>query len=233
MNNKAYLRACRPDNRENKNEITWDFVYSKSPSLLEFLADNILHLHYLFKILKFKPKKVLEVGCGTASHSIFLSFILPETEFYCLDNNIKVLNIAKENASKYKRKNIKFTYGDAFHLRNQFECKEFDVAISQGLLEHFSNDEIRKLINEQLFVARAVIINVPSEYYPGEEILGERRILKEEWKSILEPYYRDKNIHIEFKNLRDLGIRTRIFILKKRGLRYLFKPLHYLIIIKQ
>ena len=208
---------------------TWDAIYSKVPSTFEFLADNILHLHYLLEIIKLRPKKVLEVGCGTASHSIFLSFFLPKTEFYCLDNNKKVLEIARKNAQKYRRKNIKFILGDAFKLSSIFQKKEFKVAISQGLLEHFSNEEIQKLIDEQLQVAHVVIINVPSEYYPHEGILGERRISKEEWRDILKKY--SKKYKIEIKNLIDIGIRTRMLALK-RSLRFSLKPMHYLIVIK-
>lgn len=208
------------------NKQTWDSIYTNLPSFLEFLADNILHLHYLLNILKLKPKKVLEVGCGTASHSIFLSFFLKKTKFFCLDNNRKVLKIAKENSQKYGRKNIRFIFGNVFHLSKIFKKLEFDVVMSQGLLEHFSNAEIRRLIDEQLNIARVVIINVPSEYYPTKGVLGERRISKEDWERILIKY-KNEGYQVEFKNLKDLGIRTRLLSLKN-SLNF-FKPMHYMI----
>ncbi|WP_202318619.1 class I SAM-dependent methyltransferase [Archaeoglobus neptunius] len=230
---KSDENACRKSLKKKLSKLIygWEDVYSKPPSSFNFLADNILHLHYLLEVMKLRPKKVLEVGCGTASHSIFLSVFLRKTEFYCLDSNEKVLDVAKKNSQRYKRKNIKFIFGDAFHLSDIFKEKEFDIAISQGLLEHFSNEEIQKLINEQLSVAHVVIINVPSEYYPSEGVLGERRISKKEWWRNILREYMDKGYNVRIENLIDIGIRTRVLALK-RGLKYFLKPMHYLIVIK-
>lgn len=211
--------------------ITWGSVYSNTLPFLEFLADNILHLHYLFEIAKIKPKKSLEVGCGTASHVIFLSSFFAKDYICCLDNDKRVLNVAKKNAHRYRAKTVTFVHGDAFNLKNIFRFKFFDVAFSQGLLEHFSKSEIRELIQEQLYVAHAVVISVPSDYYPGEGIMGARRISRREWEEILKVFINDAYT-IRFKNQIDFSIRTR-FLAAKRGIPFFFKPMHYLIIIKE
>ena len=53
---------------------TWDEYYNNEISwgiYLDKLAD---HKYYLEKIIELEPKKVLEVGCGPGTRSVFLSY---------------------------------------------------------------------------------------------------------------------------------------------------------------
>ena len=102
-----------------------------------------------------------------------------------IDNDERNIALAGKNNSVL-RGNAKFTKADAFHL--PYPDKSFDVAFSQGLLEHFDCQDIIKLIDEQLRVAKAVAFSVPNKFYNHKDFGDERLFTKKEWESILSKY---------------------------------------------
>ena len=111
-----------------------------------------------------------------------------------IDNDREILASVKENNKKFNgRLNLK--YADAFKL--PFTKEEFDVTISQGFFEHFSNRDIKKLIDEQLRVSRkAVIISIPNNNYPEKDFGNERLMTKDYWKGLLE-YCSGKKVEVQ------------------------------------
>ena len=83
-----------------------------------------------------------------------------------------------------------FKKADAFNL--PFDDDSFDVCFSQGFLEHFSDDDIRKLLREQLRVSRKVLFSVPSFWYPRQDFGDERLMKKEDWLRILSEFKLEK-----------------------------------------
>jgi len=67
-----------------------------------------------------------------------------------------------------------------------FKDGYFDVAFSQGTLEHFDNETLFKLLSKQLAVARYVVFSVPSKFWPSREFGNERKIGVEDWKLLLD-----------------------------------------------
>jgi len=61
----------------------------------------------------------------------------------------------------------------------------FDVAFSQGTLEHLDNGTIRQVLAAQLAVAPHVVFSVPSVHWPSRDFVNERKMSLEEWKTIL------------------------------------------------
>ena len=72
-----------------------------------------------------------------------------------VDNNDSVLKIAQHNNANFKG-GVTFEKADAFNL--PFDDDSFDVCFSQGFFEHFADNDIRKLLGEQLWVARKVVL---------------------------------------------------------------------------
>jgi len=218
-------------NLENQCTRKWDEVYNKPLSFARFLEDNLLHIHYLFCVFLCKPRRVLEVGCGSAAHSIFLSKILRNAIFMCVDSNEKVLHVAKINAQKFGAGKVYFKKVNAFQLSEEFYSNEFDVAFSQGLLEHFSNEEIFKLLKEQLNVAKNVIFSIPLENYPFKDLGDERLLAIEEWYFILEKFRRRfyQSVKIKIFKQFDLGIKTRFKGLFIKGIKASMSPMYAIV----
>jgi ubiquinone/menaquinone biosynthesis C-methylase UbiE len=72
---------------------------------------------------------------------------------------------------------------DAFSL--PFPAQSFDVAFTAGFFEHFSDDEIGRLLSEQLRVARRVVFSVPNAAYPSRDFGNERLMSRAQWDALL------------------------------------------------
>jgi SAM-dependent methyltransferase len=125
--------------------------------------------------------KLLEVGLGTATMSIYFS--RRKYDVLGIDNDINVICNAIET-NKRLGGHAKFILMDANCLDILKNCS-FDVAFSQGTLEHFENDSIHRMLLKQLEVAKFVAFSVPSIKYPKSEFGNERKMTVEDWESIL------------------------------------------------
>lgn len=163
----------------------WEKFYSKSYDL-DFLIRNITCHREMFNLIyEEKPKEILEVGSGTGSMSIFLSYL--GYEVTSLEKNSKVLSRAKNLAKKLNGK-VNFIQSDAFKI--PFGDNYFDLVFHQGLLEHFSDAQIYKLLDEQLRVGKSVIFSVPNYSY-GQLDFGDERLLPNSfWDKLLRGKYK-------------------------------------------
>ena len=81
-----------------------------------------------------KPKKVLDVGCGTG---IFLDYFHNEFESGTgIDSSIDMINFANRN---HKRKNIKYLLARDAPL--SFDNNSFDLILSMGTLEYVKDQK--------------------------------------------------------------------------------------------
>ncbi|MCK5211112.1 class I SAM-dependent methyltransferase, partial [Candidatus Parcubacteria bacterium] len=92
---------------------------------------------------KINANKILEVGCGRGTMSLFLSKHLG-LKTSLLDNSRDAINIAKKEFIKYGRKG-EYYLADA--LNTGLENEKFDSVISIGLAEHIN--DVEKLYKEQ------------------------------------------------------------------------------------
>lgn len=70
----------------------------------------------------------------------------------------------------------------------KYKQKEFDVAFSNGVLEHFCDEEIIKILKEEIKIANTVIFGVPSRYFDDDEFMhgDERYLTEEKWEELVE-----------------------------------------------
>lgn len=158
----------------------WESFYTQEVTP-EFLFENIcVHRIFFKEILKGKPRRVLEVGIGTGTMSLFLSML--GIECVGIDNNDEIVKRAMR-ASKALGRHIIFQKANAAAL--PFEDRSFDIVFSQGFFEHFSDTMIIKLLSEQLRVGSDVILSVPNNFYPQKDVGDERLLSKEYWDHML------------------------------------------------
>lgn len=178
---------------------TWEEYY-RSEVTLHFYLDNIRnHTPYLEAILDGGSQKIVEVGVGTGTLTTFLSQMADDV--LGVDNDPAVLQRAEAVGRQYRGR-ARWKQADAFRLARDLGVeaevaagrKPFDVAATQGLLEHFSDEDIRKLLREQLRVAKRVVASVPSKWYPQRDVGNERLMTPDEWRRILEPLGADLKI---------------------------------------
>lgn len=193
--------------RENGTQRWADFYSGEAGET--FLQENIEHHDYFFRLVEQYARRktegipsLVEIGVGTGTMSIFFS--RRSFDVLGIDDEPYVVARAIER-NKRLGGYAKFMCIEASKLSDFFKEGSFDVAFSQGTLEHFDDTRIKRLINAQMKVARYVVFSVPSIHWPNAEFGNERRMTLEEWRSILsEPgfsiehisYYQKGDLHI-------------------------------------
>ncbi|MFC1994678.1 class I SAM-dependent methyltransferase [Chloroflexota bacterium] len=171
----------------------WCQYYGERPLSLERYVNDIWdHRPFLSEIASIgqEDKEMLEVGSGSGALSIFLSHL--GYKIVSIDNDKGVLNAAGQNNARLNGR-VAFKKADACNL--PFEDNRFDVCFSQGFFEHFDDDNIGKLLKEQLRVANVVVFSVPTFWYPSQDFGDERLIKKEDWLEILSEFKVDKAVY--------------------------------------
>jgi SAM-dependent methyltransferase len=165
----------------------WEQYYKERSLSLERYINNIWDHKPLLIGVASSGRNILEVATGTGNLSIFLSHL--GYNVVSVDNSDGVLKIAQHNNANFGGR-VTFKKADAFNL--PFDDDSFDVCFSQGFFEHFPDDDIRKLLREQLRVSRKVLFSVPSFWYPGQDFGDERLMKKEDWLRILSEFKVEK-----------------------------------------
>lgn len=202
-------------------------------------SNIFLHWSYLLKIIFLRPGKIMEIGCGPADHSLFLTQILSNTGISLLDKDTKIINILKnKHTSKFSRYYLCDVTIKKNVERLNFQRNQFDIIYSQGLMEHFGKNVFQRIILNFLPYTKRFIFSVPSEKYPtqdfGDELLRNRKELEEILSNINGIKYKIS------RYLPDIGYRTKLIGIKKykynifRSIYFmLFGSCHYLVEIEK
>lgn len=160
----------------------WEKFRVEAISWPTFLKRNLIHLELLAAARGRAGRDgILEVGIGSGAQGAALS--RGDRLVVSVDNNLRILNAALPNLRRFGR-GVATVAADAFCL--PFRESTFAVAISQGLMEHFTDEDIILLMREQLRVARSVVFSVPSDRYPRQDVGDERLMTPDRWLGIVE-----------------------------------------------
>ncbi|OQY10304.1 MAG: hypothetical protein B6I28_01270 [Fusobacteriia bacterium 4572_132] len=132
---------------------------------------------------------ILEMGSGIGS----ITKILNKRK----KGNFLISDINK-NMLKLSNQNLKSIPSFIFDIKNHL-YKKVDIIHCHGVLEHFDNTDIQKIIKNQLKSCTHLIHYVPSNKYKIQSFGDERLLSKEEWFNLIKP----KEI-IAFNNNYDL-----------------------------
>ena len=140
----------------------WDRYYKRikisqivSPVIWKAYADLLRGIHFQ------EPIKIIELGCGTAYNTLQMTKSFQVDKITLVDSNSKALDVAEKKFSRLKCEK-EFLLQDLFSLDLS---EKYDIAHSQGLLEHYTLKQKRRLIrlHKELLTANGVtIIIVPT-----------------------------------------------------------------------
>ena len=160
---------------------SWSAYYEGTDADIgKFVGELCVHRKMIQEISACRPQTALEIGCGTSRFSIFLSHL--GVKVTAADSDPGVLAQARSLRAALNGK-VDYLQADAFSL--PFADSTFDVCFHQGLMEHFSDEQIHTMLAEQLRVAGRVVFSVPNNRYPSREFGNERLLSSRQWERIL------------------------------------------------
>ena len=115
----------------------------------------------LLKYFDLKNKNVLEVGTGTGQYCIELA--LRGAVCTGIDKDPESIKLANRITNDYQVNNCVFKERDLYY----FNESNFDIVLSMGILEHFSDKEIVDMLKEMGKLGKYVVVGVP---YSGSDI---------------------------------------------------------------
>ena len=164
--------------------MSWSNYYH-DPITIEGMLGNLYgQREFLAEIYRLQPKTILEVGSGSGAMAIFLSWL--GFEVTSIDVDPEVIKKAEQENQRLNGR-AKFMVADGFNL--PFPAGTFDLAIHQGLLEHFSDTDIRRFIDQELACSKSVLFSVPNHLYMKRDFGNERLMPMSAWRKILSPYH--------------------------------------------
>lgn len=190
------------------NQNWYDYYRGYKPSF----SNILLHADYLFQVYRHSGASVMEIGCGPATHSLFLKQIKPDIRLSLLDSDKQLLDqVAQEHETAIER---------AYHLdilnRDDVgSLPNFDLIISQGLMEHFSDQDLILIIKNFSSVGKRMIFSIPNERYPNRDFGNEILRSSSQISTLLEMV---PGIKFTIRNVIDPGIRTKLEVVKKNKL---------------
>lgn len=136
-------------------------------------------------------REIIEIGIGTG---LLCSSVAraardrrPVQRFVGVDQSPLFLAAAKPIVDA----DVQLLEADSFRLPFDGHNRRSRVIFHQGLLEHFSDENLHRLLIEQLRVAGVVCASVPSCWYCfADGMRGDERMLTaEQWISILQDHF--------------------------------------------
>jgi SAM-dependent methyltransferase len=106
------------------------------------VADPAHYLHNLYlrrelgKLARLNPRRILDAGCGTGDHTLYLARKYPQAEVLGVDINADRIRENQENARRLGIANVRF---EAANLCEADFASRFDLVVSIDVLEHIVN----------------------------------------------------------------------------------------------
>lgn len=149
------------------------------------------------KKIPYYGNKIMEVGCHTALSLLWIKKNFPQKDTIGIDINELVVHMARTRVYYYGLE-VPVYLGNTFDL-SAYNEQSKDIIFSEGLLEHFDEEDRIKIVHEQLRVAKYVLFVVPvkESLEKGGGYGDERKHTHSEWSE-----FTKKNFQLieEFQN---------------------------------
>lgn len=195
-----------------------------------YFFNTLLHYFYVYRVIIHNPKSILEIGCGTATHSVAIKKLLRGVELSLLDTDSILLKKNKEEYGDLIKNTFNYSILDGELIRS---LPKFDVVISQGLMEHFPDKDFLLIIDNFSKVTNRIIFSIPSDVYCFKDFGNEILRSKKELSILLDKSHFNYRVDDYFI---DIGIRTKMKLVKENKLGFFsalrllfFKSCHLLV----
>ena len=178
---------------------TWDKIYKKKGKVQKKVYGLVKESIKLLK--RNKVKRILDLGCGTGRHTIFLA--KEGFTVYGVDISDSGLNVIKKAKSELDLKNIILKKADMSSI--PFEDEFFDAIVSTSVINHAKIREIERTFKEiervlkkkGLFILQVIS---PKDFTAktGKEIESMTRINIDDWDYKVPHHFFNKKELLDF-----------------------------------
>lgn len=208
----------------------WSKLYEeeiKATTVADYIEEKLRTKNKIISLIKkyAKNSEVMEVGSGTGI--LALSLGTQGLNVTALDRDNDMLELSKKYFyPEFKKSKITYLCDDILNLKNE---KHYDVCYSIGILEHYSDAEIKDLLDAQSAICDTIIFGIPTKYFDEDKKMygNERYLPLRYWRKLI----RQNGYHlIEETSYHYLSLWGRILNVRKY-----FKPspVHVFIITKE
>ena len=143
----------------------------------EFYKNRVGESYLAYAASRYKPmidllvsegSSFLEVGCGIGTISKALMRQRPDISVQLLDNDPDILNLASKNMAGLS---CELFHSDILRCQDSAE-----VIFSHGVLEHFTDREINRILDQQRVSSNIVVHYIPTDGY-SKPSFGDERLL--------------------------------------------------------
>ena len=128
-----FAESLKGKGPEHQNRFWWDLLNEDVCQL----ALNYLSLENSIRIL--------EPGCGSAQTSFYLSEKIEVDGLYLTDISTKALHFSRSKEPAKLRDKVHYIEGDLFQMEWDIQ---FDLVWNIGLIEHYTEEEIGKIVSK-------------------------------------------------------------------------------------
>lgn len=163
----------------------WNEFFAKIP--FTYYRSSLIQNKYIDIIDRFTKEgyTLAEIASGSGYTSAIVADLLrrKNCKVWATDIEPKLV----EQGNKYhSATNLYWRVEDAFRL--SFPVKTIDVVFHQGFLEHFDDEDIISILQEQALVADVIVFDVPNSrrWKKIQEFGNERFLSHKKWLSLVE-----------------------------------------------
>jgi 2-polyprenyl-3-methyl-5-hydroxy-6-metoxy-1,4-benzoquinol methylase len=158
----------------------WAEFYQSRVNNKEYLRYFEKRYWPLFMAAKaLKPGTICEEGIGIGNVSKILSTMIPNITCYGFDNSEDMLNLCREN-----NPDAIVWHSD---ILKPVTVKHSDIVITHGVLEHFSDQDIRTILDRYKLMRTRHIHYVPTNKYETQSFGDERLLSPMHWLKLMKP----------------------------------------------
>ncbi len=194
----------------NTNDHTFQKFYSKYYDLVYQKKNYKFECKRIESFLRYKEgvKHILEIGCGTCSHSILLS--KKGYNIMGIDNSYEMIKVAKEKIKKKKIKNITLYNHDAERL-NTITKRKFDALLLLFNVIGYIKDFDSFLLNVKKNLKRNSLLIFDFWHEAGVKYAGPKKTIKKFSSEGLELHRNSSGKEVIQKSAIKIDIETSIF----------------------
>jgi trans-aconitate methyltransferase len=162
--------------------MSWDDYYKNKINGKYLAYAKRRYAPFIKEICSLDSSSFREEGCGIATISRAILDTKPDSIIHLSDIKEEMISLSKKHVNGYNINSFQ-----TVDIRDNVGIDKVGCIFSHGVLEHFSDEDILKILNRQKNSADTVVYYVPTNKYSKGSFGDERLLAPERWERLTKP----------------------------------------------